>query len=71
MVLSNRIQTAIYRRWPRNLDWLAGAMWLLALPVLEPMLQRGTRHPERAMDRMMRRMLPPCALSPDSAICDQ
>jgi pimeloyl-ACP methyl ester carboxylesterase len=63
MVLSNRIQTAIYRRWPRNLDWLADALWRLSLPILEPMFQHGTQHPERAMDRMMRRMLPPCDLA--------
>jgi pimeloyl-ACP methyl ester carboxylesterase len=62
-VLSNRIETAIYRRWPRDLDWLAVALWLLALPILEPVFQHGTRHPERGFDRMMLRMLPACDLA--------
>ena len=60
MVLSNRIQMAIYRHWPNSLDWLAVGLWLIALPILEPILQHGARHPEAGFDRMMRRMLPDC-----------
>jgi pimeloyl-ACP methyl ester carboxylesterase len=63
MVLSNRIQTAIYRRWPRYLDWIAVGLWLLALPILEPVFERGRRHPEGGFDRMTRHMLPACDLA--------
>jgi len=63
MLLSNRIQSAIYRHWPHDLDWIAVGFWALTVPVLTPLLRRSRRHAERDVDRMMRRMLPPCDLS--------
>ncbi len=60
MLLSNRIQTALYRHWPSNLDGVALGMGLLAIPLVAPMLRHARRHPEREVDRMMRQMLPEC-----------
>jgi len=63
MLLSNRIQSAMYRYWPRDFDWIAVGIWALTVPVLAPLLRRSRQHAERDVDRMMRRMLPPCDLS--------
>lgn len=60
MLLSNRIQTALYRRWPSSLDGVAVCMGILAFPLVAPMLRHGRRHPEREVDRIMRQMLPEC-----------
>jgi pimeloyl-ACP methyl ester carboxylesterase len=60
MLLSNRIQTALYRRWPPNLDVIAVGMGILAIPLVAPMLQYGRRHPDREVERMIRQMLPEC-----------
>jgi len=60
MLLSNRIQTAVYRHWPRSLDGIAVGLWLLTKPVVGPLLASGRRHPERDVDRMVQRFLPEC-----------
>jgi len=63
MLLSNRIQSAIYRHWPHELDWIAVSFWALTVPVLAPLLRRSRQHAERDVDRMIRRMLPSCDLA--------
>jgi pimeloyl-ACP methyl ester carboxylesterase len=60
MLLSNRIQTALYRSWPPILDGVAVGMGLLAIPLVAPMLRLARRQPEREVDRTMRQMLPEC-----------
>lgn len=60
MLLSNRIQTALYRHWPPNLDGIVVGMGLLAIPLVAPMLRQARRHPDREVDRLMRQMLPEC-----------
>lgn len=59
MLLSNRIQWALYSRWPPGLDWLAAAFGWVLVPVVAPLLREGRRHPESGLDRFSR-MLPPC-----------
>jgi pimeloyl-ACP methyl ester carboxylesterase len=63
MVLSNRVQTTLYRNWPKQLDALALALGLLTVPFIAPLLRRARRRPEREIDRVMPRMLPPCDLA--------
>jgi pimeloyl-ACP methyl ester carboxylesterase len=59
MLASIRIQTAIYRHWPRSLDPIAGGLWQLARPLVGPLLRYESRHPEKGLERMQK-MLPPC-----------
>jgi pimeloyl-ACP methyl ester carboxylesterase len=63
MMLTNRIQTAVYRHWPRRLDGVAAGLWRLALPLMVPLFRLGRRHRDRDVDRMLRRMLPACDLA--------
>ena len=63
MLLFNRIQTTLYRHWPRNLDVVAVGLWDLVTPLVAPMLRYARRHPEREIDRSMRRMVPECDLA--------
>jgi pimeloyl-ACP methyl ester carboxylesterase len=60
MLLSNRIQTSLYRHWPSRLDGVAAGMGFLAVPLVAPMLRVTRRHPEREVDRLMEKMLPEC-----------
>jgi pimeloyl-ACP methyl ester carboxylesterase len=59
MMASNRVQTAVYRHWPRSLDPVAVALWQLSRPLVAPALAHGRHHPEAGLDRMQK-MLPAC-----------
>ena len=63
MLLSNRIQLAIYRHWPESVDGVAVGLWLLTKPLVAPLISYGRRHAEQEVDRTLRRMLPECDLA--------
>jgi len=59
MLLTNRIQMAVYRHWPRTLDGLAVALGWLASPFVAAALRHGRQHPESSLARFSR-LLPSC-----------
>lgn len=59
MMLTNRIQVAIYRHLPQVLDPLVATLGWLVLPLIVLPMRSGQRHPETNLDRF-NRMLPDC-----------
>ena len=59
MLAAIRVQTAIYRHWPRALDPIAAGLWHVTRPPVRAALQYGRRDPQKGLDRMQK-MLPPC-----------
>jgi pimeloyl-ACP methyl ester carboxylesterase len=59
MMLTNRIQAAIYQNLPPALDPLVAVLGWLVLPLIVLPMRSGQRHPETNLDRF-NRMLPDC-----------
>lgn len=59
MMRSNRIQWALYSRWPPALDGAAVALGWLMWPIIAVALWSGRRKPEAGLERFSR-MLPAC-----------